>query len=168
MNVIMVHIIVLARPVTTPLHQYILVSGINLACKNVTQLCELYANSLGERLKNIHGTDPVVVDCANGVGALWADYYFGNKMSSLFNIVNVAYEDYETLNCNCGADYVKTVGMSPLPLELLKPFQRVASFDGDADRLIYSYKDDNDKFVVIDGDYQALLFVDYLYEVSIF
>lgn len=61
----------------------------------------------------------------------------------------------------CGADYVKTKQAYPngLPKEI---GQRCCSVDGDADRLMYYYLDDNDKCHLLDGDRIAILIAEYL------
>lgn len=44
-------------------------------------------------------------------------------------------------------------------------FERCAAFDGDADRLVYFYRDASNGFVLIDGDKIAALFAKYITEV---
>jgi hypothetical protein len=70
---------------------------------------------------------------------------------------------YHTLNYffnifQCGADFVKVQQKPPngLPNDL-PPFTRCVSVDGDADRVIYFYVDDNEKFHMLDGDRIATL-----------
>lgn len=63
----------------------------------------------------------------------------------------------------CGADFVKVnqqgyVGIEP------EVGRRYASLDGDADRLIYFYYDEDMKFHMLDGDKIAVLIADYLGE----
>lgn len=41
---------------------------------------------------------------------------------------------------------------------------RCASIDGDADRIVYYYKDDNEKFHLLDGDKIATLVASYIKE----
>lgn len=43
---------------------------------------------------------------------------------------------------------------------------RFASLDGDADRLIYFYFNDNSKFSMLDGDKIALLFAEHLSQLA--
>ena len=46
----------------------------------------------------------------------------------------------------------------------LAPGMRCASFDGDADRIVYFFLDDNNAFHLLDGDKIATLVADYLQE----
>ncbi|KAJ8920194.1 hypothetical protein NQ315_011855 [Exocentrus adspersus] len=68
------------------------------------------------------------------------------------------------LNYLCGADFVKSQQKFPtgLPLE---PNLRCCSVDGDADRLVYYYLDENSKFHLMDGDRIATLVAAYLKEI---
>ncbi|KAJ8966110.1 hypothetical protein NQ317_011015 [Molorchus minor] len=68
------------------------------------------------------------------------------------------------LNYLCGADFVKTQQTFPtgLPVETNA---RCCSVDGDADRLVYYYIDENQKFHLMDGDRIATLVASYLQEV---
>lgn len=43
----------------------------------------------------------------------------------------------------------------------LTPFKRCISIDGDADRIVYYYTDDQDKFHLLDGDRIATLIASY-------
>ncbi len=44
--------------------------------------------------------------------------------------------------------------------------ERFASLDGDADRLIYFYFDNNSKFQMLDGDKISLLFAEHLSQLA--
>lgn len=120
----------------------------------------------------------VTVDCANGVG--------GPKLRELIKylpsakdggidikVVNDDVVKPEALNldvgisqshlvvprlisCQCGADYVKTKQRAP-PGSKAQPGDRCASLDGDADRLVYYYTDENQNFHLLDGDRIATL-----------
>lgn len=96
----------------------------------------------------------MLVDCANGVGALAAktlNDVLGESLS--LELKNTAVESAEKLNNDCGADYVKVSQKLPPSLSsVLKPGQRGCSLDGDADRLIYYYLNDEGKFRMLDGD----------------
>ncbi|CAE6427028.1 unnamed protein product [Rhizoctonia solani] len=72
--------------------------------------------------------------------------------------INTAIDTQGALNHQAGADYVKTQQrMPPSVAENLKILQRACSFDGDADRLIYYYVDDQRQFRLLDGDKIAAL-----------
>ncbi|KAF8761386.1 Phosphoglucomutase/phosphomannomutase, C-terminal domain [Rhizoctonia solani] len=102
---------------------------------------------------------PLVVDCANGVGYLAIKEFAPYVQDILkFIPINTAIDTQGALNHQAGADYVKTQQrMPPSVAENLKILQRACSFDGDADRLIYYYVDDQRQFRLLDGDKIAAL-----------
>jgi phosphoacetylglucosamine mutase len=65
------------------------------------------------------------------------------------------------LNFQSGADYVKTQQQAP-PGVTLVPGQRYCSFDGDADRIVFYYADEEGKFHLLDGDKIAGLVAGFL------
>ncbi|KIY50454.1 Phosphoacetylglucosamine mutase [Fistulina hepatica ATCC 64428] len=107
---------------------------------------------------------PLIIDCANGVGAPIAEKlvtYLGEKLPVVLE--NTAITTPGALNYMCGADYVKTSQKLPPSLHgKLKPGQRACSLDGDADRLIYYYLDENSQFHMLDGDKIAALVADFI------
>ncbi|KIJ21797.1 phosphoacetylglucosamine mutase [Paxillus involutus ATCC 200175] len=105
---------------------------------------------LAERTSSPH----ILIDCANGVGALAAkilNHHLGESLN--LELVNTATESSEKLNKDCGADYVKVNQELPPSLtSVLQHGQRGCSLDGDADRLIYYYLDESGEFHMLDGD----------------
>ncbi|XP_071404780.1 phosphoacetylglucosamine mutase [Pithys albifrons albifrons] len=102
------------------------------------------------------------VDCANGIGALKLSEmkpYFPQEL--LIHIYNDGTK--EKLNHLCGADFVKVHQKPPVGLDM-KPNERCCSFDGDADRIVYYYKDATGHFHLIDGDKIATLISIFLKE----
>ncbi|KAG6851164.1 hypothetical protein H0H93_015174 [Arthromyces matolae] len=103
--------------------------------------------------------EPLLIDCANGVGAFAASTlssYLGSSLSLVLE--NTATSSAGSLNHLCGADYVKTMQKLPPSLaEHMKPGQRACSLDGDADRLMYFYLDERRTFHMLDGDKIAAL-----------
>ncbi|CAA7268023.1 unnamed protein product [Cyclocybe aegerita] len=103
--------------------------------------------------------EPLVVDCANGVGAHAAAKlaeYLGDSIPLILE--NIATSTPGVLNESCGADYVKTTQrLPPNLMDKLKPGQRACSLDGDADRLMYYYLDERGHFYMLDGDKIAAL-----------
>ena len=99
-------------------------------------------------------SDPLLIDCANGVGAPAAktlNEFLGESLT--LELKNTSIESTEKLNKDCGADYVKVNQKLPPSLASeLRSGQRGCSLDGDADRLIYYYLDDGGKFRMLDGD----------------
>ncbi|KZT30572.1 phosphoacetylglucosamine mutase [Neolentinus lepideus HHB14362 ss-1] len=102
---------------------------------------------------------PLLIDCANGVGAL-AGAVLAEHLGETLPIIleNGATTTPGALNDQCGADFVKTQQkLPPSLLSILKPGQRACSLDGDADRLIYFYLDERSQFHMLDGDKIAAL-----------
>lgn len=66
------------------------------------------------------------------------------------------------INHECGADHVKVQQRAPIAMPIEPPFTRCVSVDGDADRVVYFFTDDNGKFHLLDGDRIATLVADYL------
>lgn len=102
----------------------------------------------------------VVVDGSNGIGAL--------KMKRMKEFladsidIDVIFDGNGVLNEFCGADYVKVQQRAPKELNL-EVGKRYLSFDGDADRIIYYYKNGSDnRFHMLDGDKIAVLIASYL------
>lgn len=99
----------------------------------------------------------IVVDCANGVGALKLLEmvpYIDSMVDITF--VNCDYSNPASLNVECGADYVKTGQKLPNNVKA-EAYQLCCSFDGDADRVVFYYVDSMDKFCLLDGDRIATL-----------
>ena len=109
---------------------------------------------------------PLLIDCANGVGAPAAaelEQYLGETMP--FILENVSITTPNALNNCCGADFVKTTQKAPPSvLPHLKPGQRACSLDGDADRLMYYYLDERGQFRMLDGDKIACLVAGFIVE----
>lgn len=108
--------------------------------------------------------DPVciTIDAANGIGGPKV-LKLAQRCSDIFKVtvVNNDYENPEALNVNSGADYVKTnqklpQGITPEPMKLY------ASFDGDADRVVFYYTDDSEVFHLLDGDKISTLLAGFL------
>lgn len=104
--------------------------------------------------------EKIYIDCANGVGAPKLKDFKRLVGDDLFDIevINDDIEDAAKLNHNCGADFVKTQQSLPLGHEVPNG-ARCASFDGDADRLVYYYTDPghDGRFHLLDGDKIATL-----------
>ncbi|KAF5384902.1 hypothetical protein D9615_001486 [Tricholomella constricta] len=150
---------------TTPILHY-LVKAINT--KNTPESYgddseEGYFQKLGTAFQNLVAGRPpleaLLIDCANGVGALAASTlteYLDGSLSLILE--NASISTPGALNFACGADYVKTMQRLPPSLaDRLKPGQRACSLDGDADRLMYYYLDERGIFHMLDGDKIAAL-----------
>lgn len=116
---------------------------------------------------------PLVVDCANGVGARALQGLTKHIPESRLPLVLLR-TDTETqgrLNNGCGADFVKTQQRLPdgyADEERVRPNELMCSFDGDADRIVFYYltcpASDAANFHLLDGDKIASLAADYLSE----
>ncbi|XP_033227508.1 phosphoacetylglucosamine mutase [Belonocnema kinseyi] len=123
------------------------------------KLSTAFKNIRGTRINNGQYSAELQLDAANGVGALavkaFQEYLKG------FLTVNVCNDGSGELNYMCGADYVKIQQVPPLNV-VSKPNVRCVSIDGDADRIVYFYTDENNKFHLLDGDRIATLVAEYL------
>lgn len=115
-----------------------------------------------EQKPNDNYENQIVLDCANGVGAL-PMHLLTNKVRQYIDIqlVNVRTDDPRMLNENCGAEYVHKDGKLPPGVDSSSP-KKAACFDGDADRLIYFKNLEGEKPIIIDGDKQFSLLMLYV------
>ncbi|THV07732.1 phosphoacetylglucosamine mutase [Dendrothele bispora CBS 962.96] len=131
---------------------------------------EGYFTKLGQALKKLVAgrppVSPLLIDCANGVGAIAAKTLAAHLGDTLPIVLeNTAITTEGALNNACGADFVKTSQKLPPSLSnVLKPGQRACSLDGDADRLIYFYLDERGSFHMLDGDKIAGLVAAFIVE----
>ncbi|GIZ37352.1 hypothetical protein CKM354_000080200 [Cercospora kikuchii] len=119
-------------------------------------------------MKYAKASSPVTVDCANGVGAPKLQELLKHLPSEKETGLNVTVkndqiENAEVLNKDCGADFVKTGQKVPAGFTG-KPFDRWASFDGDADRIVYYFVEEGNMFRLLDGDRIATLAASFLGE----
>ncbi|KAN0116862.1 Phosphoacetylglucosamine mutase [Hyaloscypha variabilis] len=103
----------------------------------------------------------VTVDCANGVGGpklheLVKYLKKGSEGGVDIKIINDDVLKAESLNHECGADFVKTKQRAP-PTSKAGNNERCCSLDGDADRIIYYFNDPEHGFRLLDGDKIATL-----------
>ncbi|CAI4229445.1 unnamed protein product [Auanema sp. JU1783] len=121
-----------------------------------TAFNELLSLTPGEKSK-------LRVDCANGIGAP----KFKELMTYLNESLDIEYANTKgELNHNCGADFVKISQTLPVGFEECLVNEKCASFDGDADRLVYFKRKSNDENNVslLDGDKIAVLLTKYIKE----
>lgn len=152
--------------VTTPmLHYFVVCANTNNTYGQPTE--EGYYNKLVNSFKNLRGVSfengayrkKVLFDGANGVGALKM-LSFARKLEPCLE-VEVLNKNGK-INYNCGADFVKVQQKFPLSFEDVNPGVRCVSVDGDADRVVYFFKNDDGHFVLLDGDRIATLLASYL------
>jgi len=100
----------------------------------------------------------LMFDGANGVGAP-AMEEFKKRLEGVLE-VEIFNAGSGVLNSGCGADFVKTSQSPPANLEQVEN-TRCVSVDGDADRVIYFFKNQG-QFHLLDGDRIATLIAGYL------
>lgn len=124
-------------------------------------------------MDGLRAPPPLVVDCANGVGAQSLLGFQTHVPADRLPLVplRTAMHQPGALNHDCGADYVKTYQRLPAGYEsepAVKENVLLCSFDGDADRIIFYYltgpATDATSFHLLDGDKIAALAADYLSE----
>ncbi|CAD1480593.1 unnamed protein product, partial [Heterotrigona itama] len=125
------------------------------------KLSEAFKYVRQEQINNGQYVAELLLDAANGVGAIAAkefQKYLGTTLA-----INIYNDGNGELNYMCGADYVKVQHVPPVNFSL-KPNFRCVSIDGDADRIVYFYMDEDNKFHLLDGDRIATLIAEYLKE----
>ena len=99
----------------------------------------------------------ITVDCAYGVGAI-ALSPIRDAFASMLDIVVCNLPGEGELNAGCGAEFVQKKQLRPAGTPGPGPF---ASFDGDADRIVYHFEL-NGKWTLLDGDKIACLLATYV------
>jgi phosphoacetylglucosamine mutase len=149
--------------VTTPQVHFCVLQKNGLGYLNYPASLLGYQNCLVESYGSlVQGTKPletvIRVDCANGVGAVQFPSILKElKEKAHFNceLFGTEVDVPEKLNENCGAEHVQKSQTPPVGLQA-KENERYASFDGDADRIVfYSFK--HGTFRLFDGDKIASL-----------
>ncbi|XP_049824037.1 phosphoacetylglucosamine mutase isoform X2 [Aethina tumida] len=157
--------------VTTPqLHYFVCCKNTQGAYGKPTEdgyyrkLCGAFKSLRGDKYENGNYNNTIVYDGANGVGAKKVKYLKEVLGDSLqIQMYNDEIIGSGKLNYLCGADFVKSQQKYPTGI----PDQanvRCCSVDGDADRLVYYYKDENNALHLMDGDRIATLIAGYIKE----
>lgn len=153
--------------VTTPMmHYYVVAQNTSKAYGQPTE--EGYYTKLITAFEKLRGTkhekgnykNKIVFDGANGVGARKM-LQFLKRMNGSLNC-EVFNKGEGKINHECGADFVKVQQKPSSGLPITEPNTRCVSVDGDADRIIYFFTDENGQFNLLDGDRIATLIADYL------
>lgn len=111
-------------------------------------------------------TSKLLVDGVNGVGGQKIEELRESLNNLDLEIRNTG-RDGGVLNESVGADFVQKEKVVPLGFGLNDVGMRCASFDGDADRLVYFYIPSNsstDKVELLDGDKILSLFALFIKE----
>ncbi len=119
--------------------------------------------------QRLHSTSTLVIDGACGIGALKINqfHHIFEKLRAegctvgLPTLHTVNFPGDGPLNDKCGAEFVQK---QQLPPRLYTPSSKgavskryMASFDGDADRIVFHFEDEAGKFHLLDGDKIAVL-----------
>ncbi|KAK0172580.1 hypothetical protein PV328_005881 [Microctonus aethiopoides] len=151
--------------ITTPqLHYFVVCINTNGAYGEATtngyisKLCRAFIKAKDSNTKNFY-SKKLFVDAANGVGAIVTKAL--QKELKDFLEINLFNDGTGTLNHQCGADYVKINQVAPINSPTISN-ARCATIDGDADRIVYYYNDENGKFHLLDGDKIATLIASYI------
>ena len=166
--------------VTTPqLHFLVMESNMkNLelpldAPPTVDMYYERLASSFVKFLAGTPFPVPIVIDCANGVGAHAIQNLTKMLPEGLVDItlLRTSMHEQGKLNHACGADFVKSKQCLPDGYEnepTVQPGSLLCSFDGDADRIVFYYVTgpvrDPASFHLLDGDKIATLATDFISE----
>ncbi|CAF0950497.1 unnamed protein product [Rotaria sordida] len=123
------------------------------------KLCTAFQNLIFMTSSN-KSFESLAIDAANGIGAIKLTHV--RRILANFIRIDI-YNDGTKglLNDKCGADYVKIYQKAPDGLPL-KNYSKCCSIDGDADRLIYFFIDENNQFRILDGDRFSVLFALFL------
>lgn len=113
---------------------------------------------------NTNSEYSITIDAANGVGGPKVAT-LASKLKGLVDIkvVNDNSAQPDLLNHNCGADYVKTNQKLPQGVDT-QALKLYASFDGDADRIVFFFLDEEGAFHLLDGDKIATLVASFIGE----
>ena len=148
---------------TTPMLHYLVVAA-NTKCAYGKPTEEGYYEKLIGAFQELRGTtytrgsykNQLVFDGANGVGARKMIQFIRRMNDGL--IVQVVNSGEGKINHECGADFVKVKQCAPAGMPADLPANtRCVSVDGDADRIVYFFTDENNCFHLMDGDRIATL-----------
>jgi phosphoacetylglucosamine mutase len=137
-------------------------------------LCEGISESLGDKTVHPSSRGLLIVDVAGGVGSQVFKTALdgqGCRLRKLISqrlgiseiiIANESTNPQVLLNENCGAEFVQKKRLAPGLVfgegSIAIGSNRIASFDGDADRLVYSYTHPTRGWRLLDGDKIATLY----------
>lgn len=153
---------------TTP-QLHFLTNEISHGATNVTETC-YYRHFLQAwddiaRLYDVNNSLPTVpsltIDAANGIGGPKVEQLLSQwACRDQVHFINNQWNNPQLLNHDCGADFAKT--NQRLPIGFSDPNGLGCSYDGDADRVVFYYIDQDKKFCLLDGDKISTLFANFL------
>lgn len=108
----------------------------------------------------------LTIDTANGIGGPKMQELLSTwSISDQVSLIDNQWTKPNLLNYNCGADFVKTTQALPEGIKDKSDSSNkdlYCSFDGDADRVVFYYQDENLKFHLLDGDKISTLFANFI------
>ncbi|GCF01591.1 phosphoacetylglucosamine Mutase [Zygosaccharomyces mellis] len=111
-------------------------------------------HGIGDHLPTISS---LTIDAANGIGAPKVQELLSQwACRGQVHFINNKWTNPELLNHECGADFVKSNQRFPLGFNDSKGLG--CSYDGDADRVVFYYVNESNKFCLLDGDRISALF----------
>jgi len=116
-----------------------------------------YIDHLHRIVEHLRQPD-IICDCANGVGTNVL-IKLQSKVERM-ELINTNTENYLLLNEKSGSDYV--VNHQRIPYEVEELNRLHASLDGDADRVVFYYQENEDKFHLLNGDKISALIAFYV------
>lgn len=153
--------------VTTPMMHYFVVAantkgayGLPTEEGYYSKIITAFEKLRGQQLENGSYKNKLLFDGANGVGARKMLQFIKRMNNSLQ--VEVFNKGDGKINHECGADHVKVLQRIPIAMPEAEPNTRCVSVDGDADRVVYFFTDENNCFHLLDGDRIATLVAEYL------
>uniref|UniRef100_A0A914PM11 Uncharacterized protein n=1 Tax=Panagrolaimus davidi TaxID=227884 RepID=A0A914PM11_9BILA len=75
--------------------------------------------------------------------------------------------DKKLLNNECGADYVQAIRLRPdgIDYQSVEPYTRFYHLDGDCDRMVMTFNDEDQHLHIFDGDHLLLFFISFIRKV---
>ena len=102
------------------------------------------------------------VDCANGVGSYNLLKLIKWKHFHNIRLVNTKTHLPELLNYQCGSDFVCSSKTFPSSIQKYRNSGLYASLDGDSDRIVFYFENEESQFCLLDGDRIISLIIYYL------
>lgn len=120
-----------------------------------------YVEYLAALVTTLNNSRHIICDCANGIGSkILQDVCKLNKNRNIYTLVNTNMNDFNKLNDGCGSDFVVNNKILPCNMELRNHLY--ASLDGDADRIVFYYLNEQYKFQLLNGDKISALIAYYI------
>ena len=123
-----------------------------------------HSKQKGTYVENLHSiinhiVNPnIICDCANGVGTKILTE-IKSKVEGI-KLINTDTQNHSLLNEKSGSDYVVNQQCIPCKEEKIKSLY--ASLDGDADRVVFYYRENKNKFRLLNGDKISALIAFYM------